>query len=53
MVPILSFSLGILVAEWVRRRRQGTSSLLYFFAICGLDAILTLMIYGVNFLGVI
>jgi hypothetical protein len=52
MVPVLSFVLGFLVAEWVRRRREGTSSLLYFFAVCGVDAIITLMIYGVNFLGV-
>jgi hypothetical protein len=53
MVPILSFALGILVAEWVRRRRQGSSSLIYFFVACGVDAIITLMVYGVNFLGVI
>jgi hypothetical protein len=52
MVPILSFALGVLVAEWIRRRREGTSTLLYFFAVCGIDAIITLMIYGVNFLGV-
>lgn len=53
MVPVLSFGLGVVVAEWIRRRRPGTSSLLYFFAVCGVDAIITLMIYGVNFLGVI
>jgi hypothetical protein len=53
MVPLLSFGLGILVAEWVRRRRSGMSSLLYFFIACGVDAIITLMIYGVNLLGVI
>ncbi|MGD8855554.1 MAG: hypothetical protein PVG33_04430 [Chloroflexota bacterium] len=52
MVPILSFALGILVAEWVRRRKEGASSLLYFFAVCGVDAIITLMVYGVNLLGV-
>ena len=53
MVPILSFGLGILLAEWARRRRSDMSSPLYFFIACGVDAIITLMIYGVNFLGVI
>jgi len=55
MVPLLSFGLGILAAEWVRRRRRhrsDMSSLLYFFIACGVDALITLMIYGVNLLGV-
>lgn len=52
MVPLLTFAIGILVAEYFRRRRSDMSSLLYFFAVCATDALLTLMIYGVNFLGV-
>jgi hypothetical protein len=51
-VPLLIFAVGILVAEIVRRRRPEMSSLLYFFILCGVDAILTLAIYGVNYLGV-
>jgi hypothetical protein len=52
MVPVLIFGIGILVAEYYRRRRDDMSSLLYFFIACAVDALLTLMIYGVNFLGV-
>jgi hypothetical protein len=53
MVPLLTFGLGILVAELNRRRRPEMSSIVYFFIACGIDAILTLMIYGVNFMGVL
>jgi len=53
MVPLLTFGLGILVAELNRRRRPDMSSIVYFFIACGIDAILTLMIYGVNFMGVL
>lgn len=52
VVPLFSFALGIIIAEIIRRRRDGMSSLLYFFVACGVDAILTLLIYGVNLLGV-
>jgi len=52
VVPFMTFGLGILVAELNRRRRPEMSSILYFFIACGIDAIFTLMIYGVNFLGV-
>lgn len=51
-VPILMFAVGILVAELFRRRRPAMSSLLYFFILCGVDALLTLAVYGVNYLGV-
>ena len=53
VVPLFTFGLGILAAELTRRRRPDMGSLLYFFIACGVDAIFTLMIYGVNFLGVI
>jgi hypothetical protein len=52
MVPVLVFAIGLLVAEFFRRRRDDMSSLLFFFIACAIDALLTLMIYGVNFLGV-
>ncbi|MGD2050095.1 MAG: hypothetical protein PVH03_11380, partial [Chloroflexota bacterium] len=52
LVPVLTFAIGGLVAELVRRRRPEMSSLLYFFILCGVDALLTLAIYGVNYLGV-
>jgi len=52
IVPLMTFGLGIMVAELTRRRRPEMSSILYFFIACGIDAIFTLMIYGVNFLGV-
>jgi hypothetical protein len=52
LVPVLIFAIGALVAELTRRRRPEMSSLLYFFILCGVDALLTLAIYGVNYLGV-
>ena len=53
MVPFITLGLGILIAEITRRRRQEMSSVVYFFIACGIDALLTLMIYGVNLMGVL
>lgn len=50
--PLFIFGVGLLVAEIVRRRRDETPTIGYYFAVIGIDAMLTLMIYGVNFMGV-
>ncbi len=52
IVPLFILALGILVAEWLRRRRPTMSSVMYYFILCGVDALLTLAVYGVNYLGV-
>lgn len=49
--PILSMVISIAVAEWFRRKRPATSTLLYFFIVCLVDVIFTLSVYGVAFLG--
>ncbi|MEW5985579.1 MAG: hypothetical protein AB1791_03000, partial [Chloroflexota bacterium] len=49
-VPALFFLAGVGAAEMVRRRRAST--LIYYLTLCGVDALLTLAVYGVNFLGV-
>lgn len=50
-VPIANLAVGVIVVEIVRRRRPSISALLYFLVICGVDAILTLIVYGVGYLG--
>ena len=51
-VPLLIFSLGIVAAEWRRRRQDSSpSSLSYYLSIVIVDIVLTLAIYGVIFLG--
>jgi hypothetical protein len=50
-VPVIILAVGIVVAEIVRRRRPMTSALIYFLVLCGTDALLTLAIYGVVYLG--
>ncbi len=52
ITPVLIFGAGIVVAEIVRRRRETVSTALYYLAIGGVDALLTLLVYGVNFSGV-
>jgi hypothetical protein len=52
-VPVVIFLMGILVAELFRRRNETMSTLLYFFIVCAVDALLTLGVYGVNYLGVL
>lgn len=52
IVPLALLLFAIVVAEVVRRRREETSTPLYFFIVAGIDAVLTLIVYGVNFLGV-
>lgn len=50
VVPALALLAGVGAAEVVRRRSPST--LLYYLTLCGVDALLTLAVYGVNFLGV-
>jgi hypothetical protein len=50
-VPILIFAIAVGVAVWVQVRVR-TSTLLFYVAFTITDALLTLAIYGVNFLGV-
>jgi hypothetical protein len=49
--PIFAFVVGLMAAEWLRRKRPSTSTLLYFFTAAMIDAVLTLGVYGVAFLG--
>jgi hypothetical protein len=49
-IPLLILGTSLLVAEWVRRRRT-SSTLVYYLAFSVCDALLTLFVYGVNFLG--
>ena len=53
IVPVIVMVIGIVVAEVVRRRRPSTSALVYFLIACGVDAIFTLGVYGVGYLGYI
>ncbi|MDX1688624.1 MAG: hypothetical protein R3248_11620 [Candidatus Promineifilaceae bacterium] len=50
--PFFIIAMGVLVAEIVRRRRDETPTIGYYFAVVGVDAALTLLVYGVNFMGV-
>jgi len=50
-VPILIFVIAVAVAVWVQKRVR-PSTLLFYIAFTLTDALLTLAIYGVNFLGV-
>ncbi len=50
MVPIMTLGTGILAAFLLRKRYD--SALAFFFIVIAVDALLTLAIYGVNFLGV-
>lgn len=49
-VPVLTMGIGLLAAILMRRRND--SGLAFFFVFITVDALLTLAIYGVNFLGV-
>ncbi len=52
-VPIIIFIIGLLTAVWMRwQNRPYMSGLFFFFITTSVDALLTLGIYGVNFLGV-
>lgn len=52
LVPIFIFGISIAIAEYLRRKRQSPpSTLYYYFVVVITDTILTLSIYGVNFLG--
>ncbi len=51
-VPLLIFILGIVAAEWRRRRQDSSpSTISYYLSIVIVDVVLTLAIYGVIFLG--
>lgn len=50
--PIMIFALAALVATAVYRRAESKSGLLAYFVLAATDAILSLAVYGVNFLGV-
>lgn len=52
IAPLAVFLFALLVGEIVRRRREETSTPIYFFIVAGIDGALTLIVYGVNFLGV-
>lgn len=52
ITPVLTLGAGIVAAEIARRRRESVSTALYYLAIAGVDALLTLLIYGVNFSGI-
>jgi len=51
LVPAVILISGIAAAEIARRRNPTTSGLIYFLIACGVDALLTLGIYGVGYLG--
>lgn len=51
-VPIFTLVAGVVLAEWLRRRRGDATAFFYFIIACGVDAFLTLAVYGVNFMGV-
>jgi hypothetical protein len=51
LIPLLILTVGVVIAEIVRRRSPSTSALLYFLIVCGVDAFLTLGVYGVGYLG--
>jgi hypothetical protein len=53
LIPVLILTIGVVVAEFVRRRRPTLSGLLYFLIVCGVDAAMTMGIYGVGYLGYI
>jgi hypothetical protein len=44
-------TVGVVIAEIVRRRSPSISALGYFLIVCGVDAFLTLGVYGVGYLG--
>jgi hypothetical protein len=50
-VPLATLGIGIFIAWWISWRRDNRAALIFFFVAAGIDALLTLMIYGVNFLG--
>lgn len=52
LVPVAIFLIALAVAELFRLRREETSTPLYFLIVAAVDGALTLVVYGVNFLGV-
>jgi hypothetical protein len=52
ITPIITLGLGAAAAELLRRRRGSVSTAFYYFVMVAVDAVLTLLVYGVNFIGV-
>jgi len=50
-VPLATLGIGLLLSWWISWRQDNRAVLIFFFVTAGVDALLTLMIYGVNFLG--
>lgn len=50
--PFFTAIIGLAVAERRRKRNESIAPLNYFLVATGVDAVLTLALYGVNFLGV-
>lgn len=50
-VPLLIFAISIVVANRVRQKRSDSAAL-FFFVMAVTDSLLSLAVYGVNFLGV-
>jgi hypothetical protein len=50
MVPALIFVLAIIAAEW-RRRSRSCSALVYYLIVTIVDVSLTMIVYGVNVIG--
>ncbi len=51
-IPLFILGLGVAVSEWQRRRSKLLpSTLRYYFTVAIFDMVLTLAVYGVNFLG--
>jgi hypothetical protein len=49
-VPLIIFAIAMMIAELIRRK-LGPSTIRYYLAIVLVDVVLTLAIYGVNFMG--
>lgn len=49
-VPAMTFAVALVVAEWMRRRSQG-SQFSFYIAFAITDSLLTLFVYGVNIMG--
>jgi len=50
-VPLATLGIGLLTSWWISWRQDNRAVLIFFLVTAGVDALLTLMIYGVNFLG--
>jgi hypothetical protein len=53
VVPLATLGIGLLISWWISWRRDNRAVFLFFFVTAGIDAILTLLIYGVTFFGAV